>query len=461
MIIFLWLPVPFCGFGQVVYEKQYDFDFPCPDKAYGWNWLYTGSWGAGSQTNIGLDGAGTWYAGILLNLSAHIGDSITKIGYYHGDSATVTAKIYTGDYQTPLVLVGQSNSYTFTTPGWKQNILLLSPVPINSPALYWIVLEVLDPGANYYPIGTRAPLNQNAGKISLNGTTWTDLSDYSLNYSWLLGAYVYCVCPPPKNLNSTWAGPNSANISWVTQGGTVSQWQIQYGQSGFTPGSGQTVSSATTSTTLFNLNHSTQYQFYVRAVCSQGDTSFWAGPGSFETEFINYQAEILSYYFGFPGEIDNINEPDISVSIPSNPDLSSLVAHFTVSPGVREVKVSGVEQISGQTANNFYSPVIYSVMAEDSITIKNWVVIVNDYNDIDDSEKSGVIVYPNPCSVYFDIITDKFNEIELFDNHGTMIYHHENVEHSLRIETVNYPKGFFILKIRDEESVIFKKVIIR
>ncbi len=449
---------PVCGVCQVISEKVEENSDP--GKAYGWNWIYTGSWGAGSQTNIGLDGAGTWYAGIILNLTAHIGDSITKIGYYHGDSATVTAKIYKGDYQSPQVLVGQSNAYTYTTAGWKQNILLQNSVSITSPALYWIVLEVQDPGANYYPIGTRSPLNQNAGKISLNGTTWTDLSEYSLNYSWLLGAYVFCVCPPPKNLNSTWAGPHSANISWATQGGTISQWQIQYGPVGFSLGTGQFATSSTTSTTLFNLNHSTQYQFYVRAICSQGDTSAWAGPAGFETQYVNDHAEFLSYYFGYSGETDILSEPDVTISIPSNPDLSNLVAHFTVSPGVREVKVEGIDQVSGQTPNNFYAPVVYSIMAEDSVTIKNWKVTVNGYNDIIEISGRDVFVFPNPCSEFLEICSGGNDEVELYNNLGRTIFSSLKMEPCMRVNIKNYPKGMYFLKIRSGEYLYFEKIMV-
>lgn len=430
-----------------------------PGKAYGWNWLYTGVWGAGSNTNIGLDGAGTWYAGIILNLSAHIGDSITKIGYYHGDSATVTAKVYTGNYQNPLVLVGQSDPYTFTTPGWKQNILLQTPVGISSPSLYWIVLEIQDPGEDYYPLGSRTPLNTNAGKISLNGTTWTDLSTYSLNFSWLIGAFVYSVCPPPKNLNVSVVTANSATIHWVSQGSTTF-WEIQYGPSGFVPGTGLTATSTATITTLQNLNHSTLYDFYVRARCGVADSSDWVGPVSFETEYVNDNADFLSYYFGFGGEIDNMNDPNINITIPSSPDLSNLIAHFTVSQGVREVKVGNVDQISGQTPNNFYTPVVYSIMAEDSVTIKNWMIIVNGYNDITAAEVDKICIFPNPCSDHFLVYHCENCQLLLIDQTGKTVISKRINQPVATIHTSHLAKGIYTLKINDNERIITSKVMV-
>jgi len=432
-----------------------------PTKAYGWNWLYTGVWGAGSNTNIGLDGAGVWYAAIILNLSGHIGDSITKIGYYHGDSATVTAKIYTGNYQNPLILVGESDPYTYTTAGWKQNIMLQTPVAISSPGLYWIVLAVQDPGANYYPLGARTPLNTNAGKISLDGNSWSDLSTYSLDFSWLIGAYVYSVCPPPKNLNATNVGPYSATVSWASQGGIPTSWEIQYGPTGFTPGSGQTATSTLPSTTLTSLSHSTQYDFYVRAVCGSSDISPWAGPGSFETEYVNDHADFLTYYFGFGGENDNILYPTINVTIPGSPDLSNLAAYFTVSPGVLEVKAGGIDQISGITPNNFYTPVLYSILAEDSITIKNWLVIVNNYNSVYELNESNIFLYPNPCNSHTTLYCPDASVIMIFDISGKQLFRQISSSPMTTIETNKLSQGVYILKVHTPDKEFATKLIVQ
>ncbi len=461
LIVFMIFLTTVSGQMNVIFHEQInDSTLSDPGKAYGWNWLYTGVWGAGSNTNIGLDAAGVWYAGIILNLSDHVGDSITKVGYYHGDSATVTAKVYTGNYQNPSVLVGQSDPYTYTTAGWKQNIMLQTPVSIVSPALYWIVLEIQDPGTDYYPLGSRTPLNTNAGKISLNGTTWTDLSTYSILNSWLIGAYVYSVCPPPKSLNVSSVSAHSAIIHWVTQG-QATLWEIQYGPSGFALGTGMITTSSVTITTLQNLTHSTQYDFYVRAKCGASDSSAWVGPESFETEYVNDNADFLSYYFGFGGEIDNINDPAIFVTIPSNPDLSNLIANFSVSPGVREITVNGIDQVSGQTPNNFYFPVIYSILAEDSVTIKNWTVIVNGYNDVIASETDEFKIYPNPCSGHFLVHFNKNARLLLFDPAGKLVIERDIKDPVTSIQSQHLSKGIYFVKIISKNKVFASKLLIQ
>src|SRR5690606_70442 len=57
-------------------------------------------------------------------------------------------------------------------------------------------------------------------------------------------------------------------------------------------------------------------------------------------------------------------------------DVSNLIAQFSAVPK-SEVKVGGVLQVSGSTANNFSGPVTYSVVAEDGVTTRNYSVLVN------------------------------------------------------------------------------------
>ncbi|MBI9109473.1 MAG: hypothetical protein JEZ04_22200 [Spirochaetales bacterium] len=66
---------------------------------------------------------------------------------------------------------------------------------------------------------------------------------------------------------------------------------------------------------------------------------------------------------GINGAIDGT---DISLTLPYGTDLTNLVASFVTSG--QNVTVSEVEQISGQTANNFSIPVEYTVYAENGDT---------------------------------------------------------------------------------------------
>ena len=65
--------------------------------------------------------------------------------------------------------------------------------------------------------------------------------------------------------------------------GAESLWQVQWGTIGFALGSGVLDTTSLTNYSLTTLNASMGYDFYIRSICSPGDTSYWNGPLSFNT----------------------------------------------------------------------------------------------------------------------------------------------------------------------------------
>jgi len=84
-------------------------------------------------------------------------------------------------------------------------------------------------------------------------------------------------CLPITSLQLVSRNYTSATLSWNPQG-SETLWNIEYGISGFTQGTGTIVSSSTNLTTISGLLPNTAYQFYVRANCGNGDQSIWIGP---------------------------------------------------------------------------------------------------------------------------------------------------------------------------------------
>lgn len=87
----------------------------------------------------------------------------------------------------------------------------------------------------------------------------------------------YVSCPPPANLVSTGVTDTSLSATW-TAGRSESDWEIEIGVTGFDLGNGRRISTNTNSYTVQGLDPSTDYDLYYRAVCSQEDSSIWAGP---------------------------------------------------------------------------------------------------------------------------------------------------------------------------------------
>ncbi|MEW5847126.1 MAG: DUF5018 domain-containing protein [Bacteroidota bacterium] len=84
---------------------------------------------------------------------------------------------------------------------------------------------------------------------------------------------------------------------------------------------------------------------------------------------------ILSYSInGVNGTIDAVNHT-VTLTLPYGTNVTNLVATFTLSAAAT-AKVGTTPQVSGTTANDFTSPVTYTVTAEDGST-QDWVVTVN------------------------------------------------------------------------------------
>ena len=92
-------------------------------------------------------------------------------------------------------------------------------------------------------------------------------------------------CPQTSPLTASNVGSSTADISW-TAGGSETSWNVEYGPTGFTLGSGTNTNVTNTSYAMTGLTPSTDYDVYVQAVCSATDLSYWVGPLTISTTFI-------------------------------------------------------------------------------------------------------------------------------------------------------------------------------
>ena len=94
-------------------------------------------------------------------------------------------------------------------------------------------------------------------------------------------------CMPPRNIVVGGVTETTADVSW-TPFGNETEWDVIFGAPGFDPETEGTIQhfSGTPDGTITGLTASTQYEFYVRAVCDADDVSIWTGPASFVTECV-------------------------------------------------------------------------------------------------------------------------------------------------------------------------------
>ena len=103
-------------------------------------------------------------------------------------------------------------------------------------------------------------------------------SNSNVYYYWLDNVIVMNIpsCPEPDNLISTANTSTSITLDWTA--GSETDWNIEYGTTGFTPGEGTIVPVTAHPYEVENLESDSTYDFYVQAVCGAGDESIWVGP---------------------------------------------------------------------------------------------------------------------------------------------------------------------------------------
>jgi hypothetical protein len=89
-------------------------------------------------------------------------------------------------------------------------------------------------------------------------------------------------CLDPTVLTATNITATSADLSWI-ENGSATSWNVEWGATPFTQGTGTLASGVTNPYNLTGLLGNTTYQYYVQADCGGSGTSTWAGPYSFKT----------------------------------------------------------------------------------------------------------------------------------------------------------------------------------
>ena len=132
-------------------------------------------------------------------------------------------------------------------------------------------------------------------------------------------------CLPPTAQTEANITSSSADLDWTTGGAAT--WDIEWGISGFVPGSGTTISGITGKPyNLSGLSGNTTYDWYVRDDCG-GDQSAWIGPSTFSTKCDAFTAVFTEDFDG--------------VTAPAVPDCWSTIVNTTSPSAYVKTSTSG------------------------------------------------------------------------------------------------------------------------
>ena len=133
--------------------------------------------------------------------------------------------------------------------------------------IYYVYDDVIHDNTSYdygadAEIGVRG--NQNVN-VSMNSTT------YLQNNSCV--RFYYTNCPKPQNFVTTFLGADEIQFGWTAGASAETDWIIEYGPQGFTPGTGTILNETNSFSDITGLTQLTDYTIYIYANCANGDTS--------------------------------------------------------------------------------------------------------------------------------------------------------------------------------------------
>jgi hypothetical protein len=178
---------------------------------------------------------------------------------------------------------------------------------------------------------------------------------YSDDWSWV----AIPQCEDPLAVANTGATVSTLDFSWTHSGGNAQSFNIEYGPSGFTQGTGSTMTTTGTSVQLTGLTSNTLYDVYVQADCGGSGISGWSSPGTARTSCVTLAMPYLEGFDGvWPPDCWNI---DGGTQIPSQYANDYMEASFwSWSSGNFAVATSPVINLTADARASFAWSHLYS-----------------------------------------------------------------------------------------------------
>ena len=149
------------------------------------DWLYYDN--GEYATGIGASGSEFWW-GIKLDVSAYAGASLTKVSVYDCAYMEGDVMIYQTE-GTPSGEPAQQQSITLTGSSQFVEFVLNNPYTIDASQPLWIVMHYIS-GDSWPAAASDDTGDPNGRWVSLDNYDWQDLTNYGLNYTWMLRGFV-------------------------------------------------------------------------------------------------------------------------------------------------------------------------------------------------------------------------------------------------------------------------------
>ncbi len=370
-----------------------------------------------------------------------------------------------------------------TLPCPSPSSLSATQITQNSARLWWMSGGIstsnwdLEYGLSGFPLGSGTRISTTTPSYTVSGLTPGTGYDFYVRdscgaahvSSWA-GPHTFTTlsitlpCPSPSSLLATQITQNSARLSWMSGGTSTSNWDLEYGLSGFTLGSGTRISTTTPSYTVSGLTPGRSHQFYVRDSCGVGHVSSWAGPHTFRT---------LGCLAPTGLNLHTITEITATVSWTSggasNWNIEYGPINFPLGSGIFLYNVSSPRTLRGLKPNTFYD-----VYVQDSCNVgnvSNWTgpLSVKTIIGIDELLERSFRIYPNPSEGVFKLefssSLGEDMEIRITNMMGQIVLEDEiesfSGSYRKRLEMGAYRSGVYLLQLITEKATVNRRIILQ
>jgi PKD repeat protein len=268
---------------------------------------------------------------------------------------------------------------------------------------------------------------------------------------------VTCIvtCPDPDSLMAV-ADCDEAILSWTSDPSSTGS-TIQWGPAGFTPGTGNIITNATSPYNLTGLSVGTSYDFWVVDSCVSGSASSYVGPYTFTTDTLpiavisaNQNAsphpDTVQYGFSALGSV-NGNSYWWDFGDGSANDTNMFAIHNY-----------------GQNGSYTVTLVVTNDCGSDTAT---QTIIVSGIG-IDEYGFGNISLYPNPNDGYFTLSgLLSFGDdakIEVITMTGTVVYSEKivaNGSETFVIDLRGYAPGVYQVRVSSKAGVGTKPFVLR
>jgi hypothetical protein len=301
-----------------------------------------------------------------MNWVVYLGNT-TSLGFYSSNNDAIALANLTQVFSGTVEVTASEVIVNFNTPFYYNGTNKLA-IAVNEVTYgkHYAYLK----GTNYNNGSANSP-----SKTFKNYTTASSVSAANPGVCDQISALAYqpniditfSTCLWPTSLTATNPTQTTMQIGWVN-GLSETAWQVEAVPTGEAQGTGIVQAATTNPYTFTGLDHSTEYDFYVRGNCGSGDFSRWSGPVTATTDCginICFQEDFNSYnHLEEPRCFTNINNGGVAVGNPG--DLSLVIgagpgAFYTSLPEFQSLN-GGILSFTGRSQFATYNVVGYGTM---------------------------------------------------------------------------------------------------